>query len=118
MAEVHVDGDDLIVDIEGPDKLWALTSRMVIPLANIRGATADPEVVMAPGGVREPDTDVSGVLTSGIFRVDGERVFWDVHDPAAAVVIELADEHVTRLVIQVADPGTTVALIERAIRRR
>ena len=44
-------------------------------------------------------------------------VFWDVHDPAKAVVIELADEHYARLVVQVADPGATVALVENSTQR-
>jgi hypothetical protein len=42
MAQVQIEGDDLIVEMEGLDKLWALKSRLVIPLANVRGATADP----------------------------------------------------------------------------
>ena len=42
MAKVHIDGDSLIVEIEGSDKLWALKSRLIIPLANVLGATADP----------------------------------------------------------------------------
>ncbi|MEU7854512.1 hypothetical protein [Nonomuraea sp. NPDC049141] len=45
MAYLHVDGDTLVVEIEGLDKLWALKSRLTIPLANIRGATADPGMI-------------------------------------------------------------------------
>jgi hypothetical protein len=41
-------------------------------------------------------------------------VFWDVHDPAKAVVVELADDRYTRLIIEVADPRATVELIEQA----
>jgi hypothetical protein len=117
MARVSIDNGDLIVEIEGMDKLWSLKSRLAIPLGNVRGATADPGIVKEPKGLRAPGTHLAGVITAGTFHQDGERVFWDVRDGARAVVIELTDERYARLVIEVADPGATVALIERAITR-
>ncbi|NYI04590.1 hypothetical protein [Allostreptomyces psammosilenae] len=116
MAQVHIDGDKLIVEMEGLDKLWALKSRLVIPLANVRGATADPGIARERKGVRAPGTHVPGVLTAGTFHIDGEQVFWDVRDPAKAVVIQLADERYARLVVQVTDPRETVEHIEAALR--
>ncbi|MFF9512476.1 hypothetical protein ACF1BU_38480 [Streptomyces sp. NPDC014724] len=115
MAHISIDDDNLIVEIEGLDKLWALKSRLTIPLAHVRGATADPGIVKEPKGLRSPGTHVPGVVTAGTFHVDGERVFWDVRDPAKAVVIQLADERYARLVIQVSDPRATVALVEDAL---
>lgn len=115
MARVSVDGGDLVVDVEGMDKLWALKSRLTIPLANVRGATADPGIVREGKGIRAPGTYLPGVIVAGTFHHDGERVFWDVRDPAKAVVIQLVDEHYARLVIEVADPSSTVDLIEGAV---
>jgi len=115
MARVTVDGGDLVVDVEGMDKLWALKSRLTIPLANVRGATADPGIVREGKGIRAPGTYLPGVIVAGTFHDDGERVFWDVHDSAKAVVIQLADERYSRLIIEVADPSSTVDLIESAV---
>ncbi len=115
MAQVRIDGDTLVVEIKGLDKLWALKSRLEIPLVNVRGATADPGMHKKPNGIRWPGTYVPGVITAGTFHRDGERSFWDVHDAARAVVIELQNERYARLIVQVADPRTTVALVERAI---
>lgn len=117
MARVIIDGDDLVVEIEGLDKLWSLKSRLAIPLANVRGVTADPGMLKEPKGLRAPGTHLAGVITAGTFHQDGERVFWDVHDAARAVVIQLADQRYARLVIQVADPKATITLIEQAITR-
>lgn len=117
MAEVRIDKDTLVVEIEGLDKLWALKSRLEIPLCNVRGATADPGIINDPKGIRAPGTYLPGVITAGTFHVHDERVFWDVRDPTKAVVIELDDARYARLVVQVADPRTTVALVERAITR-
>ncbi|MGW2182373.1 hypothetical protein ACWCXX_30650 [Streptomyces sp. NPDC001732] len=115
MAHISIADNNLIVEIEGLDKLWALKSRLTIPLAHVRGATADPGIVKEPKGLRSPGTHLPGVVTAGTFHVDGERVFWDVRDPAKAVVIQLADERYARLVIQVSDPRATVALVEDAL---
>jgi hypothetical protein len=117
MARVSIDNSNLVVEVEGLDKLWSLKSRLVIPLANVRGATADPGIVAEPKGLRAPGAHLPGVITAGTFHRDGERVFWNVHDGARAVVIELADQHYARLVIEVADPTATVALIEKATTR-
>jgi hypothetical protein len=117
MTRISIQNDDLVVEIEGLDKLWSLKSRLVIPLANVRGATADPGITGEPKGVRAPGTSLPGVITAGTFHQDGEQVFWNVRDGARAVVIQLADERYTRLIVEVTDPGATVALIERALRR-
>ncbi|MET8202024.1 hypothetical protein [Micromonospora taraxaci] len=117
MANVLIDGDDLVVQIEGMDRLWSLKSRLVIPLANVRGATADPGIAAEPKGLRAPGTNVPGVITAGTFHQDGESVFWNIRDGSRAVVIELADEQYARLVVEVVDPAATVALIEQAVLR-
>lgn len=118
MATVSVEGDELSIDIERLDKVWTLTSHISVPIAHVRGATADPGIVREPKGARRPGTHIPGVLVAGSFEQDGERVFWDVHDMTKAVVIELADgEKYRRLVIQVEDPRATVELIEQAVTR-
>jgi len=117
MAVISVQGQDLVVEMEGLDKLWALKSRLTIPLAHVRGATADPGIVGEPKGLRAPGTHLPGVITAGTFHQDGEKVFWAVRDGQKAVVVELADERYTRLVVEVDDPREAVALVERAMRR-
>ncbi|AKG44622.1 hypothetical protein ACWD33_15085 [Streptomyces xiamenensis] len=115
MALVRIDGDDLVVVIEGLHKVWALKSSLTIPLAHVRGATADPGMIAEPKGIRAPGTRVPGLITAGTFHLNGEKVFWDVRDPAKTVVVELADQEYARLVLQVDDPRATVALVENAL---
>ncbi|WP_432967528.1 hypothetical protein [Dactylosporangium sp. CA-233914] len=117
MATVSIDGETLVVEIEGLDKLWALKSRLAIPLANVRGATADPGISREPKGIRAPGAYIPNVITAGTFHLDGEKVFWDVHDPRKAVVIELTDERYARLIIEVDDPRAVVAMVEGAVHR-
>lgn len=115
MATISINGRELTIDVEGLDKLWTLKSRLTIPLAHVRGATADPSITTEPKGWRGPGTHLPGVIVAGTFHQDGQRIFWDVHNKAKAIVIELKDDTYQRLVIEVDDPPATVELIERAI---
>ena len=116
MAEVELAEDALIIHVRGADRLWALKSRLEIPLSHVVGAEADPEVALGWWkGLRAPGTHVPGVVTAGTFYQEGERVFWDVHDPEKTVVIRLRDERYARLVIEVEDPPATVAAIQEAL---
>lgn len=98
------------------DKLWALKSRLQIPLVNVRGARVDPTVARGWWkGLRAPGTHIPGVIVAGTFYQDGKRIFWDVHDAENTVVIELADERYDQLIVEVADPAGAVARIWEAI---
>ena len=115
MADVAIEEDRLIVQIQGLDRLWTLKSRLEIPLAHVTGAEVDPDVVRGWKGWRGPGAHIPGVVVAGTFHHQGDRVFWDVHDADKAVVIRLADERYARLVIGVDEPTETVAAIRRAI---
>ena len=45
MVSVSVQGDRVAFEVEGWDRLWALKSRLEIPLAHIRAVRADRLVV-------------------------------------------------------------------------
>jgi hypothetical protein len=115
MAIVTIRDEQLSIDIRSLDKLWALTSSLTIPLAHVRGATPDATIASEPKGIRGPGAHIPGVLVAGTFHQKDGLVFWDVHDAAKAVVIELEDEKYQRLVIEVDDPRGTAELIEQAL---
>ena len=115
MATISVDGQDLVVEVQGMDKLWALRSRLTVPLAHVRGASLDTSMLAENRGWKMGGSRIPGVIVAGTFVQDGEQVFWDVHDKSKAVVIELHDDTYARLVVEVEDPGATVQLVERAM---
>ena len=115
MVEIAIQNGRVHFEVKGWDKLWAMHSRLEIPLEHIQSVRADPEP--AKGwwhGLRFPGTQVPGLLTAGTFYQDGDWVFYDVHDPDNTVVLELDHEHYKRLVIEVADPLAAVALLTAA----
>ena len=119
MVEVTVRDGLAVFEIEGADKLWALKSRLEIPLAHIRAVRADAEAARGWWhGLRAPGTNVPGVITAGTFYQHGRRVFWDVHDPERVIVIELHDERYDELIIEVAEPVTVLGLLQTSMRTR
>lgn len=115
MVDISIENGRVHFEVKGWDKLWALHSRLEIPLEHIHAVRADPEP--AKGwwhGLRLPGTQIPGLLTAGSFYQDGEWVFYDVHHPDNTVVLELDHEHYKRLVIEVADPSAAVALLTAA----
>ena len=114
MVAVHQEGDTVFFTIEGWHKLWSFRSELRIPRANIKSARHDPEAARI-WGFRAPGTHIPGVLKAGTFylvdSLDNKPAFLDVQHRENAIVVELADEQYARLIIEVADPVQTVALL-------
>jgi hypothetical protein len=114
-ANIELTGDELIVHVEGADKLWALKSRLQIPLADVAGAhQAGDEARKWLHGFRTGGTHIPGVISAGRFHSHGETVFWDVHRPEKAIAVELRGEHFGHLVLEVDDPAGEIARIQQA----
>lgn len=111
MIEVTREGETIVFEVKGLHKLWALKSRLEIPLVNIHGATRDPGAARGWKGWKAPGTYVPGLITAGTFHLEGRRIFWDVCNADNVVVVDLDDENYSQLVIEVADPDATVALL-------
>ncbi|PRI12039.1 hypothetical protein [Leucobacter massiliensis] len=127
MAEVTIEGEELVLTIQGMRRLWSLKSELRIPLAHVRGATADPglstrftgfSAVAEWPGRKVIGSDWYGRYLGGTFTQDGDRVFWDVADPAKAIVISADWGEFRRLYIEAKDPEGTVAMIEAALAAR
>ena len=115
MTTVEITGDELVVTMHGLDRLWSLRRRIVVPLAHVRGATADPGVSRESAGVRAPGTHVPRVITAGTYYDGGERTFWNLRASQQAVVIELTGERFRRLVLGVDDARATAERVERSL---
>ena len=120
MTEIECVEQALIVHIQGADKIWALKSQIQVPWSHVLGAEKDPAVADNWGKIdwhtfRTPGTYFPGVIKAGSFRSSGQWMFCDVHDPHNAITIRVADEHYSRLVVEVANPDATIVAIEQAI---
>ncbi|HVZ49945.1 MAG TPA: hypothetical protein VG916_14255 [Gemmatimonadaceae bacterium] len=119
MVDVTIEGANAVFEVEGWDKLWALRSRLTIPLSHIAAVKQDDDA--AKGwwhGVKVGGADLPGVITAGSFFRQGRLVFYDVHKPDHTIVVDLAHESYDKLVLQVRDPAAAVKLLAGAISNR
>lgn len=118
MVQLIVKGDTLRLQVRGLDRLWAMRSRLDIPLAAVRSVRADPTVARGIWkGVSAPGTHIPGLIIAGTFYQDDKRIFWDVHDPERTLVIELAGQRFDQLIVEVRDPESAVKMLQEAIDR-
>jgi len=119
MVDVSIADDRVIFEVLGLHKLWALRSRIEIPIENIKHVWHDP--VIAKGwwhGLRAPGTSIPGVMSAGTYYHDGKKIFWDVSDVERTIVVDLDDEDYNQLIVEVADPKEAVRIIEEALEKR
>src|SRR5918994_3109195 len=77
MAEGEIAQDALIVHVEGMDRLFALRSRLEVPLSHVAGAEADPEEARRRWhGIMERGVWVPGSITAGPLFQKGGGVIW------------------------------------------
>jgi hypothetical protein len=118
MVEVSLQGDRAVFRVEGLDKLWAVRSEIQIPLAHIADVEVNHEAVGRWWhGFKLLGTSMPGVLAAGTFFYHGELVFWDLHDPARSIIVSIEHEHYKKLIVEVADPAATAAMLRDAVGR-
>jgi hypothetical protein len=119
MVELEIAEGKLKIHVKGADKLWAFRSTLEIPLAHIAGVRTDPAI--ADGwwkGIRFPGTNLPGVIAAGTFYHHGKTVFWDVHNGEKAIILDLHDERYDELIVEVADTGAAVRMIQNALAKK
>ena len=110
MVDIQQIGDQVVFEVQGWDKLWALSSKLSIPAANILGAKTVPGVEMKWfDALKLAGTGVPPLFRAGAFLQHGELVFWDVRNREKAIIVTLEHERYKKLIIEVADPEQAVA---------
>lgn len=119
MVEITIEGDKAVFEVEGWHKLWSLRSRLEIPLAHIKSVQVDPQPAMGWfDGLKVAGTNIPNIFKAGIFYQEGGFVFWDVRNPEKTIVIDLEDEHFSKLIVEVAEPTAAAGLLEQAADHR
>jgi hypothetical protein len=113
-AKIDIKGDSLVVQLEGADKLWAFTSKLEIPLADVVDSRIAGDEARGWQGLRMGGTEVPGVIRAGQFYHHGRWVFCDIHHPDKVIAIDLQHEHYDKLLVEVDDPEGEVARIHDA----
>ncbi|SDR74030.1 hypothetical protein [Corynebacterium timonense] len=104
----------LVVKPRGLDKLWSFKRKVEVPWEHVRGATHDPGMKHEPKGWRGPGLR-AGSKPAGTFHRGGEHQLWNVSGFENAVVIELVNEHFSRLIVSLSNPAMWAAKINERL---
>lgn len=118
MPRLELTEHELIVHLSKWEAIAALHHHTLrVPLTQVRGATEDNGFGWMSLGWRMPGTHIPFVLAAGTFLKGGDRQFVYTRRKRNTIVIELAGNEWTRLVIGVADAHVETARINAAVAR-
>ena len=120
MVKLELDGDELVIEVQGLHKLWALKSTLRIPLSDIVSVRRDPERARGPHGLRFPGTHLPLVYFAGTaYQSDRRPDFWTVHDPERAIVIQCTPTAAyDEIIVEVEHPDHDVTMLTRSLASR
>ena len=117
MVTVAIEEDRLKVRLSGWKAMFAMKREIDVALGHVVSVRAGSLTSKQPDGLRLPGSYIPGVITAGSYWwKDRGWSFWSVRHEDRAIDIRLRDEHYRRVVVEVADPFATAALIEEALR--
>ena len=117
MAELRVDGDELVLHLSSTEKTEAVHGDLRVPLSTLRGVEVLDDAHSWTGigvgfkvGMRAP-----GVATVATVRGHGEKVFVAVHrDTPRGVRVRLEGAPWDEWIVGCADPEAVAATLPRA----
>jgi len=122
MARVKIENGQLVINMKGMRKFFALKSEVSVPLANVESVTTGldwkdlPKILDKVMGTNSNELYYGGTFREGGFwNSDGDKVFFDLRRKEEAIVITLKDEEFKRLIIGCQTPEETVAIIQQAL---
>lgn len=107
MAEIRIEGSQLIVEIRGLAGFIAARNRIAVPLEHVVNVVARPE--QAQGlwehvrALTNPGTHIPGVMRVGTFHTRDGLAFYAIGNGRRAVVLTLEHEQYKRVVVEPPD---------------
>jgi hypothetical protein len=111
---VRIEGENLILELHGVDRILAFQRSMAIPLKHIVSVSTE-KVPWVSAQVKMPGTDLPGVVKDGHYYSSEGWVFYEMHNPDECITITLNDEQYKRIVFQVKDKESAATLIKEVI---
>jgi len=122
MARVKIEDGQLVINMKGMRKFFAMKSEVSVPLTSVESVTTGLEWKDVPDTLDKVlGTNSNTLYYGGTFRdggfwnSDGDKVFFDLRRKEEAIVITLKDEEFNKLIIGCETAEETVAVIQEAL---
>jgi hypothetical protein len=114
MAELGVDGGELVLHLSTLEKAEGMHGDIRVPLASVTSVRAVDNPWPELRGIRAPGTGVPRVIAVGTRRGSFGKDFVAVPGTKSAVVVELTGTGFSRLVATIEDAAGVAAAIDAA----
>ena len=113
MAELVIEGDDLVVRLSTVEKLEAVHGEVRVPLASVKSVEVLDDAMGAIHGIRV-GTGIPGSVAIGTFTSRTAKIFGVVHhDTPRDVRVTLEGDHFDELIVGCADPEAVAASLRQ-----
>ncbi len=115
MAELSMDGDELVLTLTAAEKAESLHGDIRVPLSSVQEVEVVDDVIHAVHGMKFPGSRWPGRFMIGtLAHATGKKSFAVVHhDTARGVRVRLEDRAFSELLVGCADPEAVAASITR-----
>ncbi|HVM65873.1 MAG TPA: hypothetical protein VMU14_13495 [Acidimicrobiales bacterium] len=115
MADVRVEGDDIVVQMRPWERMEALHGDLRLPHGALQGAEVLDDAIHAVHGLRAPGTGVPGLVAVGTYRASGTKLFAVVHhDNRRGVRLRFTGADYDEVIVGCDDPEDVVARLTAA----
>ena len=115
MAELQIDGTDLVLHLRAMEKAEGAHSDIRVPLSAVTAVRAVDDPWPELRGIRAPGTGLPNVIAVGTRRGGFGKDFAAVHGKGPAVVVELKGADYGRLVVTLDDAAARARTIAEAV---
>jgi hypothetical protein len=119
MTKISFSDNNLVIEIEGVDKILSLKSHIEIPITHVLSVsqtTDEAKKWLGLKGIRKiVGSNIPGLISEGTFYDQG-KVFLDIHKPENTISIKLKDEKYREIIIEVENPEENILSIQDFIK--
>ena len=115
---VRVEGNHLVVDLHGWDRLLSIKGRLDVPVTAITGieAKSREEIKALPGRwLRLPGTYVPSMVHHGSYGRRPNRDFWALFRQDRVLVVRMDGWDYQRIVLGMEDPDSVAAELAKVV---
>jgi hypothetical protein len=117
VGEIRVEGNSIIFQLQGIDKVLALKSQLRIPIEHIVDVSTERADWNIFNQLRVGGSAFPGILKDGRYFSRKEKgwLFYEMKDSNSCVTVSLKDERYKKIIFEVKDKEESANLIRQAM---